>query len=66
MSNKDEQLKSGQALLIESIKNPVPLSPAAKLELVMNMLNPVDEDGIPQKPLITLEKARELLGFKDE
>lgn len=42
------------------------LTPAGKLELVMNLLNPVNEDDEPQEPLITPKQARELLGFKDE
>lgn len=42
------------------------LTPAGKLELVMNLLNPVNEDDEPQEPLITPEQARKLLGFKNE
>lgn len=58
---KEARLKSGAILNFEN-----KLSSAGKLELVMNLLNPVNEDDEPQEPLITPEQAKELLGFKDE
>ncbi len=58
---KEAKLKSGAILNFEN-----KLTTAGKLELVINLLNPVNEDDEPQKPLITPEQARELLGFKDE
>ncbi len=60
----NDNLPSGLALLYKNKQTK--LSAASKVELVMNLLNPVNEDDEPQEPLITPEQARELLGFKDE
>lgn len=60
----DEEQKQLEAAILQNQAN-FRISPAAKLELVMQLLNPVNEDDEPQEPLITPEEARKLLGFKE-
>lgn len=61
----DKEQKQLETAILQNQAN-FGISSAAKLELVMNLLNPVNENDEPQEPLITPEQARELLGFKDE
>lgn len=42
-------------------KPKVPLTPAGKIEIIMELLKDTDEDGSPTEPLMTKEEIMEIL-----
>lgn len=68
---KPEEINSGIAILARQDEHMNNLSPAAKLEMVMQLLGGTEEcsecGSTTERPaLITPEDARELLGFEEE